>query len=157
MTALPRPEHVTAAFEGADGLLAGFSKDMTWIEHSTTDFRNTMKLKESVEAVGGHCVEAPFTGGMQILREGKMVSLVGAKPEVFEGAIADLVALSAPRLVRCGEFGHATVIKVWSNVLCAAMDVHIGEVLACCKKAGLDMNLVFDAMRVSSGNSFCCK
>merc|ERR1711920_597038 len=60
-----------------------------------------------------------------------------------------------PRIVRCGEFGHATIIKIFSNILCAVHDVAIGETLATCRKAGLDMKLVFDAMRVSSGNSFC--
>jgi len=123
--------------------------------HSTTDFENTAKVRELVEAKGAHAVEAPLTGGMQILRAGKMVTLVGADPKVFDGQIADLVALSAPRIVRCGEFGHATVIKIYSNVLCAVHDVAIGETLSVCKKMGLDLKLVFDAMRVSSGNSFC--
>jgi hypothetical protein len=92
---------------------------------------------------------------MQILRAGKMVTLVGATPEVFEGKISDLVALSAPRIVRCGEFGHATIIKIFSNILCAVHDVAVGETLCTARKAGLDMKLVFDAMRLSSGNSFC--
>ena len=73
-------------------------------------------------------MEAPLTGGMQVLREGKMVTLVGAKPEDFEGDIARLVALSAPRIVRCGEFGHATIVKLFSNMLCATM----GMCLAAC-------------------------
>lgn len=155
ITALPRPEHVTAAFSGETGILAGLRKGSTWIEHSTTDFVNTEKIRQQVEAKGASAVEAPLTGGMQILRAGKMVTLVGADPAVFEGQIAELVALSAPRIVRCGEFGHATIIKIFSNILCAVHDVAIGETLATCKKAGLDMKLVFDAMRVSSGNSFC--
>lgn len=155
ITALPRPEHVTAAMAGDEGILAGLREGATWIEHSTTDFLNTERVREQVEARGARAVEAPLTGGMQILRAGKMVTLVGADPAVFEGQIADLVALSAPRIVRCGEFGHATIIKIFSNILCAVHDVCIGETLAVCKKAGLDMKLVFDAMRVSSGNSFC--
>lgn len=155
ITALPRPEHVTAAFSGDAGILAGLKNGATWIEHSTTDFTNTDKVRALVEAKGARAVEAPLTGGMQILRAGKMVTLVGADPAVFEGDIAALVALSAPRIVRCGEFGHATIIKIFSNILCAVHDVAIGETLAVCKKAGLDMKLVFDAMRVSSGNSFC--
>ncbi len=89
------------------------------------------------------------------MREGKMVTLVGADPAVFEGKIAELVALSAPRIVRCGDFGHATIIKIFSNILCAAHDVAIGETLCTARKAGLDMQLVFDAIRLSSGNSFC--
>ena len=155
ITALPEPKHVTAAFSGDDGILAGLQPGATWIEHSTTDFLNTEKIRDLVEAKGGHAVEAPLTGGMQILREGKMVTLVGAEDSVFDGEIEDLVALSAPRIVRCGKFGHATIIKIFSNILCAAHDVAVGEALCVAKKAGLDMKLVFDAMRVSSGNSFC--
>jgi 3-hydroxyisobutyrate dehydrogenase len=155
ITALPAPQHVTAAFSGDDGILAGIRAGATWIEHSTTDFENTDVVRAQVEAAGAHAVEAPLTGGMQILREGKMVTLVGADPAVFDGKIADLVSLSAPRIVRCGEFGHATIIKIFSNILCAAHDVAVGETLCTAKKAGLDMKLVFDAMRVSSGNSFC--
>ncbi len=155
VTALPAPQHVTAAFAGRDGILAGLRPGATWIEHSTTDFENTDRVRAQVEAAGAHAVEAPLTGGMQILREGKMVTLVGADPDVFEGTVADLVALSAPRIVRCGTFGHATIIKIFSNILCAAHDVAVGETLCTAKKAGLDMKLVFDAMRLSSGNSFC--
>ena len=66
---------------------------------------------------------------------------MGADPKVFDGQIADLVALSAPRIVRCGEFGHATVIKIYSNVLCAVHDVAIGETLSVCKKMGLDLQV----------------
>ena len=40
-------------------------------------------------------------------------------------------------------------------MLCAAHDCAVGEALCVAKKHGLDMKLVFDAMRVSSGNSFC--
>ena len=155
VTALPRPEHVTAAFAGSDGILAGMTAGDVWLEHSTTDFENTTLIREQVEGKGAHAVEAPLTGGMQILRAGKMVTLVGASPEVFDGQIADLVALSAPRIVRCGTFGHATIIKIFSNILCAAHDVAVGETLCTARKAGLDMQLVFDAMRLSSGNSFC--
>jgi len=172
ITALPRPADVSAAFAGPRGILAGLRKGATWIEHSTTDFENTAAVRAQVEAIGGFAVEAPLTGGMQILRAGKMVTLVGANPEVLEGDIASLIALSAPRIIRCGEFGHATIIKAWpdplywllfnstlsgvaltgsrspggcqifSNILCAAHDVAIGETLCVAKKAGLDMKLV---------------
>jgi len=157
ITALPKPEHVTSAFHAPEGILAANSlRGKVWLEHSTTDFENTLKIKELVETRGMHCVEAPLTGGMQILRAGKMVALVGADPEILDQrGIAELISLSAPRIVRCGEFGHATIIKIFSNILCAAHDVAIGETLCVAKKAGLDMKLVFDAMRISSGNSFC--
>ena len=47
ITALPEPTHVTAAFSGNDGILAGLQPGSTWIEHSTTDFLNTEKIRNS--------------------------------------------------------------------------------------------------------------
>jgi len=91
---------------------------------------------------------------MQILKAGKMVALVGAEEDVFD-RVKPLISLSAPRIVRCGEFGHETVVKILTNMLCAVQDCAMGEVMMIAKKSGVDMKLLFDAMRISSGNSFC--
>jgi len=66
ITALPKPENVSAAFESPGGILEGLQKGSTWVEHSTTDFTNTIHIKEKVEAMGCKAVEAPLTGGMQV-------------------------------------------------------------------------------------------
>ena len=49
ITALPKPEHVTAAFDSPGGILEGIQPGATWIEHSTTDFQNTLRIKANVE------------------------------------------------------------------------------------------------------------
>jgi len=160
LTGLPRPENVSAAMglEGTninpDGILAGLQPNSVWIEHSTTDFENTLKIRAEVEKRGAKAVAAPLTGGMQILKVGKMVSLVGADEETFK-RVEPLIALSAPRIVRCGDFGHETVVKILTNMLCAVQDCAMGEVMMIAKKCGVDLKLLFDAMRISSGNSFC--
>jgi 3-hydroxyisobutyrate dehydrogenase len=160
MTGLPRPEHVSAAMGldgdsvSSDGILAGLQPGAVWIEHSTTDFENTVRIKAEVEKRGAKAVAAPVTGGMQILKVGKMVALVGADEDTFE-RVKPLISLSAPRIVRCGEFGHETVVKILTNMLCAVQDCAMGEAMMIAKKSGVDMKLLFDAMRISSGNSFC--
>jgi len=161
MTGLPRPEHVSAAMGigkdggvGDSGILAGLQPGAVWIEHSTTDFENTMRIRSEVEKRGASAVAAPVTGGMQILKVGKMVALVGADEATFE-RVRPLISLSAPRIVRCGEFGHETVVKILTNMLCAVQDCAMGEAMMIAKKSGVDMKLLFDAMRISSGNSFC--
>jgi len=163
MTGLPRPEHVSAAMGlpeqadgdvSPDGILAGLQPGAVWIEHSTTDFNNTVRIRAEVEKRGAKAVAAPVTGGMQILKAGKMVALVGAEEDVFE-QVKPLISLSAPRIVRCGDFGHETVVKILTNMLCAVQDCAMGEAMMIAKKSGVDMKLLFDAMRISSGNSFC--
>ena len=154
ITALPKPEHVSAAFDSPGGILEGIQPGATWIEHSTTDFQNTLRIKDNVEAKQAQAIEAPLTGGMQILREGKMVTFIGASEQAFTPDIKELISMSAPRIVHCGKFGNATILKIHSNMLCAVLDAAAGETLTVAKKAGLDLKLVFDAMRISSGNSF---
>mmetsp|Transcript_41855 Transcript_41855/g.110875 ORF Transcript_41855/g.110875 Transcript_41855/m.110875 type:complete len:375 (-) Transcript_41855:76-1200(-) len=160
LTGLPRPENVSAAMGlngehvSPDGLLAGLQPGAVWIEHSTTDFENTMRVKAEVEKRGAKAVAAPVTGGMQILKAGKMVALVGSDEETFK-RVKPLISLSAPRIVRCGDFGHETVIKILTNMLCAVQDCAMGEAMMVAKKCGVDMNILFNAMRISSGNSFC--
>mmetsp|Transcript_93634 Transcript_93634/g.166607 ORF Transcript_93634/g.166607 Transcript_93634/m.166607 type:complete len:374 (+) Transcript_93634:67-1188(+) len=161
ITGLPRPEHVSAAMGisedgqvSSDGILAGLQPGSVWIEHSTTDFENTMRIREEIEKRGCKAVAAPVTGGMQILKVGKMVALVGADEETFQ-RVKPLISLSAPRIVRCGEFGHETVVKILTNMLCAVQDCAMGEAMMIAKKSGVDMKLLFDAVRISSGNSFC--
>ena len=131
ITALPKPEHVSAAFESPGGILEGLQAGTTWIEHSTTDFVNTERVRSLVEAKGAHAVEAPLTGGMQILRAGKMVTLVGADPAVFEGDIASLVVRrGARRAAAVCVSVCVSVILGWSGYY-AVFVWSCGRVYAC--------------------------
>ena len=155
LTGLPRPEHVSKAMgisagtitgtsSGEDssisseqvsssvdpnGILAGLNPGCIWIEHSTTDLTNTRRIRKLVEAKGGKAVAAPLTGGMQLLRAGKMVSLIGCDCAVTLEKITPLLQLSAPRMVPCGKFGHETVVKILTNMLCAVQDCAMGEAM----------------------------
>ena len=56
--------------------------------------------------------------------------------------VEPLIALSAPRIVRCGDFGHETVVKILTNMLCAVQDCAMGEVMMIAKKCGVDLKLL---------------
>ena len=87
--------------------------------------------------VGAAAVAAPVTGGMQLLSTGKMVALVGCDDDAAWAKVEPLVALSAPRLVRCGKFGHESVVKILTNMLCAVQDCAMGEAMMLAKKEGV--------------------
>ena len=71
-TALPMPQHVKAVFEGEEGLLAGMREGKVWIDHSTTDYEQTVELNNEVVKKGGRMLEAPVTGGLEALKKGQM-------------------------------------------------------------------------------------
>ena len=53
-----------------------------------------------------------------------------------------------------GKLGSASVLKVLTNYLATANLVSLCEALTTAKKAGMDLNTTYEAIRISSGNSF---
>ena len=72
VTALPKPPHVKAMFEGPDGLLAGMGEGKVWIDHSTTDYVQNKLFASALDGVGSHLLECPITGGLEALKKGQM-------------------------------------------------------------------------------------
>ncbi len=125
---LPKPVHVKAAFEGADGILSGLSKGKVWIDHSTTDPRQSQTFAAAVADKGAAFLEAPITGGMDALRKGQMVAHVGGDEAVFR-QMRDILGASYGTTMYTGKVGTAMVAKVVSNMLCCVQVVAMGEVL----------------------------
>ena len=53
-----------------------------------------------------------------------------------------------------GPLGSASVLKVLTNYLATANLVTCSEALVVAKAAGMDLNTAYEAIRISSGNSF---
>ena len=68
LTCLPKPEHVLEVVDGKDGLLQNSSKDMVWIDTSTTNFKQTQKLAIKASTYGVSMLEATLTGGVHALQ-----------------------------------------------------------------------------------------
>ena len=84
ITALPAPPHVRAVMEaGDDGagqeLLAKMRAGTTWIDHTTTSPDEAKRLHGCAEEVGVRPLEAPLTGGYELLVAGMMTTLVGGE------------------------------------------------------------------------------
>jgi len=71
----------------------------------------------------------------------------------FERVLPVLTTLGR-RVLHTGDWGTASQLKVMTNFLCTAHLVALAEALTVCKAVGLDMNTTYEAIRISSGNSF---
>ena len=58
------------------------------------------------------------------------------------------------RVLHTGPLGSASVVKVVTNYLATANLITLSEALVTSKMAGMDLNVVYEAIRISSGNSF---
>ncbi|KAL7637070.1 UNVERIFIED_CONTAM: hypothetical protein RMT77_012828 [Armadillidium vulgare] len=153
ITGLPKPGNVMEAAEGSQGILEGLSEGKIWIDHSTTDFEQTLDFSKKAKSRGAHVLEAPITGGLLALQKGQMVVHIGGQKEILD-SVKPILEASYKEIFFVGDIGSAMIVKVVSNMLATINAVAAGEVLLLAKKANIDLKTFFDAIRVSAGNSF---
>jgi 3-hydroxyisobutyrate dehydrogenase len=153
ITCLPSPQVCAEVMEGADGVLAGLTPGTIWLEMSTTDAQEVVRLGEQVTARGGAALDSPVSGGCHRAATGNISIFAGGPREAFERALPVLSALGR-RILHTGPLGSASSIKVVTNYLASVHLAALGEALTAAKQAGMDMATAYEAIRISSGNSF---
>jgi 3-hydroxyisobutyrate dehydrogenase len=153
ITCLPSPAASAAVMEAEDGILAGLTEGMIWAEMSTTDEAEVKRLGTLVLANGGEPIDCPVSGGCHRAATGNIAIFAGCERSTFERALPTLTTLGR-RVLNTGPLGTASVLKVMTNYLATANLVTLCEALVTSKMAGMDLNTTYEAIRISSGNSF---
>ena len=153
ITCLPSPAACAAVLEGEDGILAGLSEGKVWAEMSTTDESEVRRLGALVKATGAEPVECPVSGGCHRAATGNIAIFAGCERKTFERMLPVLTTLGR-RVLHTGDLGTASVLKVMTNYLATANLLTLSEALVTSKAAGMDLNTTYEAIRISSGNSF---
>ena len=152
-TCLPSSKAVSAVVSADNGVLAGLAAGGTWIDMSTNDREETIRLSALAAAKGVAALEAPVTGGVHKAAAGDITVLVGGDQKVYEAHLPMLQAMGG-EIIHMGPLGSAAVIKVITNMLAFINLVAVGEALMLAKRGGLDLAQSFHAIKASSGNSF---
>ena len=153
ITCLPSPAASAAVLEASDGILAGLGAGKIWLEMSTTDAHEIRRLAAQVEARGALAMDCPVSGGCHRAATGNISIFAGGTRAAFERALPILKVLGR-RILHTGPVGSASTLKVMTNYLATAHLVALAEALTVCKVVGLDLNTTYEAIRISSGNSF---
>ncbi|MCV6595107.1 MAG: NAD(P)-dependent oxidoreductase [Silicimonas sp.] len=153
ITCLPSPAASAAVMEGADGLIGALRPGTIWAEMSTTDAGEIRRLGALVEARGGRTIDCPVSGGCHRAATGNISIFAGCDRATFEAALPVLTTLGR-RVLHTGGLGSASLLKVMTNYLATINLVSLAEALTTMKAAGLDLATTYEAIRISSGNSF---
>ena len=153
ITCLPSPAASAMVMEAEDGALAGLGPGKIWAEMSTTDKDEVLRLGEKVRAVGAKPVDCPVSGGCHRAATGNIAIFAGCERATFE-TMLPLLTTMGRRILHTGELGSASVLKVVTNYLATANLLSLCEALVASKVAGMDLNTTYEAIRISSGNSF---
>jgi len=153
ITCLPSPKDCSEVMESKDGVLAGLSKGKLWLEMSTTDEAEIRRIGALVDAVGALPIDCPVSGGCHRADTGNISIFAGCSREAFELALPILTTMGR-RVLHTGDLGTASKLKVMTNYLATVNLTSIAEALTTMKALGMDMNVTYEAIKASSGNSF---
>jgi len=153
VTCLPSPAICSTVMEGDDGVLAGLSVGKVWMEMSTTDEAEVRRLGSLVEATGASAVDCPVSGGCHRAATGNISIFAGGERDAFEAVLPVLTAMGR-QILHTGPLGSASVLKVLTNYLASANLLSLAEALTTAAAAGMDLATTYEAIRISSGNSF---
>jgi len=153
ITCLPSPEVCAEVMEKKDGVINGLSKNKIWLEMSTTDESEVKRLGKLVANKQALLLDGPVSGGCHRAATGNISIFVGGEREVFE-KILPVLTVMGKKILHTGKLGSASVLKVITNYLASVNLVSIGEALTVAKKSGMDLKTTYEAIKISSGNSF---
>jgi 3-hydroxyisobutyrate dehydrogenase len=153
ITCLPSPTVSAEVMEEDQGVLAGIGPGKIWLEMSSTDADEICRLGAMVEARGGIPLDCPVSGGCHRAATGNIAIFAGGKRVAFE-KVLPLLTTVGRNILHTGELGSASIMKVATNYLAGVQLISTGEAFMVAKKAGIDLGVAYEAIRISSGNSF---
>lgn len=153
VTCLPSPAVCAQVMEGDDGVLAGLGPGDVWMEMSTTDRDEVLRLGTMAQDRGAAVVDCPVSGGCHRAATGNISIFCGGTREAFD-RVLPVLKMMGRRILHTGPLGSASVLKVVTNYLASVHLAALGEAFAVARRAGMDLTTTYEAIRISSGNSF---
>ncbi len=141
-----------AVTEGSDGILAGLRKGELYIYMSTSSPQYSRELSERVREKGAGMLDAPVSGSVSTLEEGRLSIMVGGEKEDFERALPVLKDIG-PTVTYVGPNGQAVLLKIAVNLQLAVQMLAFSEGMLLAEKGGIDRataaNVMFNSVIAS--------
>jgi 3-hydroxyisobutyrate dehydrogenase-like beta-hydroxyacid dehydrogenase len=139
---------VRAVTEGPDGILAGLGPGKTYIDMSTASPGNTRVLAERIAELDAQMLDAPVSGSVSTLEQGRLSVMVGGDVDVFERARPILEAIG-PKIFHVGPNGAAVTMKIATNLSLAVQMLAFSEGVLLAEKSGIAREAAVEVMLAS--------
>ena len=140
---------LAAVTEGPDGILAGLGPGKLYVDMSTVSPAASRELAGRVAATGAAMLDAPVSGSVITLEEGKLSVIVGGDPAAFERVLPILRDIG-PTVTHVGGNGQAVLMKIATNLSLAVQMLAFSEGVLLAEKGGISRA---DAVRVLTNSA----
>ena len=146
ITMLPNSPQVKQVVLGENGIADAMDEGCIFVDMSSIA---PLASKEIGAALAGRNIEmldAPVSGGEPKAVDGTLSIMVGGKKEVYD-KVKEVLLCMGSSAVYCGELGAGNTTKLANQIVVALNIAACAEAFTLSKKAGVDPELVFDAIR----------
>ena len=145
ITMVPDSADAEAAILGANGVLEGASSGSVVIDMSSIAPASSQKIAAGCEGQGVDFLDAPVSGGEPGAIAGTLAIMVGGKKDIYDKYVDVFAPMG--NSTYCGDYGAGNTTKLANQIIVAINIAAVSEALVLAKKAGLDPNVVFDAIK----------
>jgi 3-hydroxyisobutyrate dehydrogenase-like beta-hydroxyacid dehydrogenase len=140
---------LAAVTEGPDGILAGLAAGKVYIDMSTVSPSASRELSERVAERGAVMLDAPVSGSVITLEQGKLSVIVGGDRAAFE-RVEPILRDIGPTVTHVGGNGQAVLMKIATNLSLAVQMLAFSEGVLLAEKGGISRE---NAVRVMTGSA----
>ncbi|PRX21800.1 tartronate semialdehyde reductase [Orenia metallireducens] len=154
ITMLPNSPHVKAVVLGENGVIEGVKEGQVLIDMSSISPLVSQEVAAELEKKGVEMLDAPVSGGQEGAEAGTVAFMVGGKEDIFKEnkAILDIMGGSVTLV---GSIGAGETTKLVNQVIVGINIAAVAEALSLGKKAGVDPENIFNAIRGGLAGSQC--
>ena len=134
-----------AIVDGPDGILAGLGDGKLYVDMSTVAPAESRELAKRVSERGARMLDAPVSGSVSTLEEGRLAIIVGGAAEDVERAMPVLRDIG-PRVTHVGGNGQAALVKIATNLNLAVQMLAFSEAVLLAEKGGIPRETAVDAL-----------
>ena len=153
---LPSGKELASMARGEDGLLANIGSGQTFVDLGTSPVALTRELAAAFAERGAAYLDAPVARTRQAAESGTLAVMVGGDADVLD-KVRPLMNCFASEINHCGGVGSGQVTKILNNMVLFQTVTALSEAYAIAHHAGVDTNVLFDALTTGSADSFALR
>jgi len=146
ITMVPDGPEVEAAILGPSGALEGAAPGSVIVDMSSISPLVAQTVGAACDAKGVGFLDAPVSGGEPKAIEGTLAIMVGGRQATFDRVLPLFQAMGSSATLT-GPVGAGNVTKLANQIMVAVNIAGMGEALVLATKAGLDPEVVFNAVK----------
>ncbi len=146
ITMLPNSNHVHEVVTSSNGVLDGSHPGQMYVDMSSISPIVAKEVAAACAQKGVSMLDAPVSGGEPKAVDGTLSIMAGGPADMFE-RVKDILLCMGASAVLVGDVGAGNVTKLANQVIVALNIAAVSEALTLAKKAGVDAEKVYQAIR----------